>query len=89
MSPFSGDQISCQAVISVYDGNGNQLDSAKIDTIKPMGSRLIYFDELFGNYSAMLIKHEHLGVIFSGKNLVEPFSVEFSATGDFHIHHIN
>lgn len=75
--------------LTVYTLDKKLLGQVQVDVIPSMGSRMLFLDELFPDFHVWLEMHRHLGVGFHGANLVEPLTVEFHSSGDFHIHHIN
>ena len=75
--------------LSLYDRGGNVLGRARLPAVPPMGSRLVFLDEIFPDVGAWLDRHGALGARIDGVNMVEPLTAEFHASGDLHLHHIN
>lgn len=78
-----------QPVITIYTANRTTLGQVILDPIPPMGSRMVYMNDIFQEFDVWLMQNERIGVKISGRNLVEPMTIELHRGGDFHIHHIN
>lgn len=89
VNPIAHEHGTLQADITCYTPDRKTLGRTSIDPIPPMGSRLLFLNDLFAEFENWLSRHQHLGVKISGYNLVEPLTVELHHSGDFHIHHIN
>lgn len=89
VNPIAHEHGTLQADITCYTPDRKTLGETSIAPVPPMGSRLLFLNDLFADFENWLIRHQHLGVKISGYNLVEPLTVEVHRSGDFHIHHIN
>jgi hypothetical protein len=89
MSPVLDRAENGSARLSVYTHAGRTLMTADAPPLPPMGSKLVYLDELFPTFEHSLAAEGVLGVRVDVRNLVEPFSLELQRSGDFHLHHIN
>ena len=81
--------VAVSPIVEIYDRKRQVLGKVAVDTIPPRGSRMVNLNDIFPTFPHWLNSHIYLGIKTSGLNLVEPFSVEFHNSGDFHIHHIN
>ena len=68
---------------------GGVLGTADLPEIAPMGSRLVFLETLFPCVRQWFAAHGALGARIDGTNMVEPLTVEYHASGDLHLHHIN
>lgn len=89
LNPIMDADNHMKASVQIYTNDREVLGSALLPPIPPMGSRLIYFDQLFSRFGEWIERHETLAVELRGKNVIEPFTVEIHGSGDFHFHHIN
>jgi hypothetical protein len=89
MNPALGAELTGNARIEVYTRTGETLGVAANQDVPPMGVRFVYMDDAFPKFQDWLAREGALGVRIKSRNLVEPFSLELQASGDFHIHHIN
>jgi len=89
LNPTLDASSQVEASVRVYTARREILSTALLPPIPPMGSRLIFFDQLFPQYDSWTGEHDALGVELSGKNVIEPLTVDIHRSGDFHFHHIN
>ncbi|HEX2830020.1 MAG TPA: hypothetical protein VHP37_26975 [Burkholderiales bacterium] len=75
--------------LALYDRAGTVLGRERLPAVPPMGSKLVYLDELFPDARTWFERHGALGARIDGVNLVEPLTAEFHQSGDLHLHHIN
>jgi hypothetical protein len=89
MNPTLDASAHVEASVRVYTAQRKVLGTAVLPTVPPMGSSLIYFNDVFPQIGAWAESHGALGVELLGKNVIEPLTVEIHRSGDFHLHHIN
>lgn len=75
--------------LMIYSKDRRVLGKKKMPNIPPMGSRRVEFLELFPEFHVWLSRYGSLAVQVSGRNVIEPLTMETHVSGDFHIHHIN
>ena len=75
--------------LTLYTAAGDVLGRAALPQVAPMGSRLVFLDDLFPDVGAWFESYGALGARIDGTNMVEPLTAEFHHSGDLHLHHIN
>jgi hypothetical protein len=75
--------------LSLYTSAGDELGRAQLPAIVPMGSKLVFLDDLFPDVQRWFDRHGALGARIDGVNMIEPLTAEFHRSGDLHLHHIN
>ena len=89
VNPCRASGATAGGELTLYTSGGAALGRAQLPEIAPMGSKLVFLDELFPEVPQWLERHGALGARIDGVNLVEPLTAEFHASGDLHLHHIN
>ena len=89
MNPTLDPSARVQARVRVYTARRKVLGTAVLPLVPPMGSNLVYFDEVLPQIGSWMQAHGSLGVELHGNNVIEPLTVEIHRSGDFHLHHIN
>ena len=89
VNPCFASDAPASGELSLYTRGGQALGRAALPRVAPMGSGLVYLDDLFPDIAAWFDAHGALGARIDGVNLVEPLTAEFHVSGDLHLHHIN
>jgi hypothetical protein len=89
VNPCCAQEASATGELALYTCRGDMLGCAALPPVAPMGSKLVYLDEVFPDVAHWFERFGALGARIDGVNLVEPLTAEFHASGDLHLHHIN